>query len=95
LISWILSLPAAVFGFAVGLFAFFGLAIFSLCLSMVPNTCRVPASIAAVCLSSPTASADAKNGMAPTTLDLKQQHRRACLRSCKQPEDAIERICGL
>jgi hypothetical protein len=66
------TMPAAIFGLAMGLLAFFGLTIFSLCLPVVFQFCCTAAGITAIGLASPAASANAKSKRAPSTLDKKQ-----------------------
>jgi hypothetical protein len=67
-----LTVSATIFGLAVGLLAFFGLTIFSLRLAMAFQSCRMAATITAIGLASPAASANAKSKRAPSTLDKKQ-----------------------
>jgi len=66
------TVPAAIFGLAMGLLAFFGLTVSSLRLSMAFQFCRPAAGITAIGLASPAASANAKSKLAPSTLDEKQ-----------------------
>jgi hypothetical protein len=70
--SWRIAVSATVFSFTVFLFAFWGLAISSLCLAMVIALCRTTAFSATIGLSSKTASADTKRKIAPSTLDENQ-----------------------
>ncbi|MGD9252047.1 MAG: hypothetical protein PVG19_12515 [Desulfobacterales bacterium] len=64
-----ITVPAAIFGLAMGLFAFFGLPIFSLCLPVLFQFCRPATGITTIALASPAASANAKLEFAPSTLN--------------------------
>jgi hypothetical protein len=65
-------MPAAIFGFAVGLFPFIGLAVPSLCLAVIFSFSSDPAWITAVGLPSKAASADTENQLTPSTANLNQ-----------------------
>ena len=83
-----LSMPPAVFIFPMGLFAFFGLAIFSLCVAVAFEFPFTATGITTIGLPSPTAPANAKLEPAPSTLNAKQQQWQGYLRLGNQPEGA-------
>ena len=69
-------MPATVLRFAVGLFALFGLAVFSLGFPMLfADRCQTTA-ITAVGLAAPAAPADTEQIITPTTLNHTQQQGR-------------------
>jgi hypothetical protein len=66
-------MPAAIFGFAVGLFPFIGLAVPSLCLAVIFSFSGCPTCIAAVSLPPEASPADTENQSAPSAPNLDQQ----------------------
>ena len=65
-------MPAPIFSFAVGSFAFIGLAVLSLCLAVIFSFSRNSAWIAAVCLTPEARPADTKSHPTPSAANLDQ-----------------------
>jgi hypothetical protein len=65
-------MPTAIFGLAVGLFPFIGLAVPSLCLTVIFSFSGNPAWITAVGLPSEASSANTENQLTPSAANLDQ-----------------------
>jgi hypothetical protein len=72
LIIFAQTMPAAIFGFAVGFFTFVGLAIPPLCFTVIFSFPGNPARIAAVSLAPEASPADTEDQAAPPTAYLDQ-----------------------